>query len=167
LPPEPHRALLVFDLAGRLAALPFENVERITPMAELARPPTLPSSLEGILNLAGRSVPVLRLDRLLQLPEQSSGLYSMLVVMKGLSEGRIAMLVDRVSEVLAIPASALLPVGNEHSFNGCVEAVASVRGQMIHLLSPTRILLAKEQQMLSEFQAMAQERLLGWEPEAQ
>ena len=166
MPPDPQRTLLVFHLAGRLAALPFENVERIVPMAQLARPPSLPSPLEGILNLAGRSVPVLRLDRLLQLPEQPPGLYSMLTILKGISEGRIAMLVDRVSEILAVPASALVPVSKENSFNGCVEAVVSLRGQMIHVLSPTCILLAKEREILSEFQAMAQQRLHDWAPEA-
>jgi purine-binding chemotaxis protein CheW len=166
LPPEPQRALLIFHLGGRLAALPFENVERIAPMAQLARPPASPSPLEGILNLAGRPVPVLRLDRLLQLPEQRPGLYSMLIVLKGISNGRIALLVDRVSEVLSVAASALLPVGEEDSFNACAEAVVSVRGQTIHLLSPARLLLEKERETLSEFQAMAEQRLHDWEPKA-
>jgi purine-binding chemotaxis protein CheW len=76
------------------------------------------------------------------------------------------MLVDRVSEILAVPASALVPVSKENSFNGCVEAVVSLRGQMIHVLSPTCILLAKEREILSEFQAMAQQRLHDWAPEA-
>ena len=166
MPPELHRALLVFHLAGQLAALLLENVERIRPMAQLARPPTLPSRLEGILNLAGRSVPVVRLDRLLQLPEQPLGLYSMLIVLKGIPDGRIAVLVDRVSEVLAVPASDLLPVGEEHSFNACVEATVSRQGQTIHLLSPTRILLAKEREIISEFQTITQQRLRDWEPKA-
>jgi purine-binding chemotaxis protein CheW len=84
LPLEPQHALLVFHLGGALAALPLENVERILPMAELAHPPGLPSMLEGFLNLAGIVVPVLRLDRLLQLPVQPPGLYSMLILLKGL-----------------------------------------------------------------------------------
>jgi purine-binding chemotaxis protein CheW len=163
---DPQRGLLVFHLADRLAALPLENVERIVLMAQLARLPESPSPVEGFLNLAGRSVPVLRLDRLLQLPEQSPGLYSMLIVLEGILDGRIAILVDRVSEVLTVPASALLPIGEEHSFNGCVEAVVSLRGQMIHVLSPTRILLENERETLSEFQAMTQQRLQDWGPEA-
>ena len=32
-------------------------------MAELATPPGLPAALEGVLNLAGVAIPVLRLDR--------------------------------------------------------------------------------------------------------
>ena len=162
---EPQRSLLVFRLAGQLAALPLESVERIAPMAQLSRPPGLPYVLEGILNLAGRAVPVLRLDRLLELPEQPLGLYSMLILLKGVSNGRIAILVDRVSEILPLPESAFLPVGKDHSFNACAEAAVSVRGEIVNVLSPARILLEKERETLSAFQAMAQRRLQDWKPE--
>jgi purine-binding chemotaxis protein CheW len=166
---EPQRLLVVFHLAGHVVALPLENVERIVPMAQLGRPPGMPSLLEGVLNLAGTAVPVLRLDRLLQLPEQRPGLYSMLIVLKGpvRAEGRIAVLVDRVSEILAIPESALLPLGQEDSFNACAEAAVQVRGELCHLLSPTRILLQKERESLAEFRALAQRRLGDWELEKQ
>ena len=103
LPPDPQRALLVFHLAGQLAAVPLEDVERIAPMAQLARPPGMPASLEGILNLAGTATPVVRLDRLLQLPAPQPGLYSMLIVMKGVSAGWVALLVYRFSEILSVP----------------------------------------------------------------
>jgi purine-binding chemotaxis protein CheW len=195
---ESERVLLVFYLAGQLAALPLENVQSIVPMAQLSRPPGLPSPLEGILNLAGRAVPVWRLDRLLQLPEQRAGLYSMLILLKGVSdvptallensrktgtvssaptEGRessstvwrrasapFALLVDRVTEILSVPEIALLPIGKEDSFNGCAEATVLARGQVIHLLSPERVLMKKEREALSEFQAMAQRRIRDWEP---
>jgi purine-binding chemotaxis protein CheW len=163
---EPQRSLLVFRLAGQLAALPLESVERIAPMAQLSRPPGLPYVLEGILNLAGRAVPVLRLDRLLELPQQPLGLYSMLILLKGVSNGRIAIVVDRVSEILPLPESAFLPVGKDDSFNACAEAAVSLRGEIVNVLSPARILLEKERKALSEFQAMAQRRLQDWKPEA-
>lgn len=160
-----QRVLLVFDLAGHTAALPIESVYRIAPMAQLARPPGLPSLLEGILNVAGAAVPVLRLDRLFHLPLQRLGLYSMLIIVNNISTGRVAMLVDRVSEVLAVPESALLPIGKEDSFNACAEAAVSARGRVFHLLSPTRILLRKECEALAEFQVAAQRRLREWQPE--
>jgi purine-binding chemotaxis protein CheW len=163
LPLESQRALLVFHLSGQTAALPLESVERIAPMAQLMRPPRLPSTLEGILNLAGVAVPVLRLDRLLQLPTQRHGLYSMLIVVRGISDDRIAISVDRVSEIVSVPEKALLPLAEEASFNACAKAAAHVRGELIHLLFPARILLEKERERLSEFQAAAQERLRQWQ----
>jgi purine-binding chemotaxis protein CheW len=152
----------VFQLAGEKAAVPLENVGRIAPMAELARPPGLPSALEGFLNLRGTAVPVLRLDRLLQLRERSPGLYSKLITLKGVFDGQVAILVDQVSEILSVAETTFLPVGKEHSFNACMEAAVPARGEVIHLLSPGRILLELERRSLAEFQAAAQRRLLDW-----
>jgi purine-binding chemotaxis protein CheW len=160
----PERALLLFHLAEQTIAVPLDSVQRIVPMAQLARPPGLPSLLEGILNLSGRAVPVMRLDRLLQLPLQRLGLYSTLIVVNGVSDGQIALLVDRVSEILTVSKSAWLPIGKEDSFNACAVAEVSVKGQMVPLLSLDRILVEKEREALSEFQAMEQRRLQDWEP---
>ena len=165
--PEPQRVILVFHLADQLAAIPLSDVESIAPMAHLARPPGAPSPLEGILNLAGKAVPVWRLDRLLQLPERPPGLYSMLILLKGISDCRTAVLVDRVSDILSVPESALLRVGAKDSFNACAEAEVSVEGRIVHLLSPGRILLEQEREALTEFQTTAQRRLRDWEPARQ
>jgi purine-binding chemotaxis protein CheW len=146
-------------------------------MAHLERPPGTPSAVDGILNLGGSAVPVWRLDRLLQLPGKPPGLYSMLVILKGvaLKEAaacRTAMLVDRVSEILSVPDTALLPVAaisgaaespDGDSFNGCAEAEVSVKGQVIHLLSLPRILLRQERETLCALQVAAQQRLQTWE----
>jgi purine-binding chemotaxis protein CheW len=153
-------------LAGQAAALPLENVQRIVPMAQLSKPPGLPSLLEGILNLSGSAVPVLRLDRLFQLPSQRLGLHSALIIVNSIADGRIALLVDRVSDILTIPENGLLPIGQDDSFNGCAEALVSAGGQTIYLLSAKRLLLEKDREALSQFQAMAQRRLQDWEPEA-
>jgi purine-binding chemotaxis protein CheW len=156
----------VFHLATQAVALRLENIQQIVPMAQLARPPGLPLLLEGILNMSGSAVPVLRLDRLFQLPLQQLGLYSALIIVNLIPDGRIALLADRVSEILAIPEGALLPISEKDSFNGCAEAMVSVGGQMIYLLSPQRLLVEKDRETLSQFQAMAQRRLQDWEPEA-
>jgi purine-binding chemotaxis protein CheW len=172
-----QRALLVFHLADQLAAIPLAEVESVMPMAHLERPPGIPSAVDGILNLGGSAVPVWRLDRLLQLPGKPTGLYSMLIVLKGavlkgVADCRTAMLVDRVSEILSVPETALLPVAaisgmaaspGGDSFNGCAEAGVSVKGQVIHLLSLPHILLRQEREALSGLQAAAQRRLRNWE----
>jgi purine-binding chemotaxis protein CheW len=162
LPIETQRGILVIQLATHWAALPLESVERITPMAQVARPPGLPAPLEGVLNLAGAAVPVLRLDRLFGLPAQTLGLYSSLVVMKGGAGERVAILADRASEVISIPESTLLPIGDQLVFNGCADATFRRGDAVVHLLSPARLLLEAERRSLAEFQSMAQQRLEGW-----
>ena len=135
-------------------------------MAELARPPGLPAVLEGVLNLSGVAVPVLRLDQLFALPVQRPGLYSMLVILRGAHEGRFAIQVERVSEILPVSESALLPIDKDDSFNACAEATLLGSNGVIHVLSAARLLLEKEKQALLEFQEMAQRRLQDWDGQA-
>ena len=156
---DPQRVLLVFFVGGQLAALPLENIEKIALMAQLARPPGMPSPLEGILNLGGTAVPVLRLDRLLRLPVHKPGLYSKLIVLKGLVS---ALLVERTTEVRSVSLDELLPLDEKGSLNACAEAAFLLSGQAVPLLSPSRILLENEAQALSEFQAFAQQRIEEW-----
>jgi purine-binding chemotaxis protein CheW len=150
-----------------MAALPLEDVERIVPMAHLVRPYGLPTALKGILNLAGMAVPVLRLDRLLGLSVERPGLYSMLILLKGIVSAPVGMLVDRVSDILSVPESGLLPVGEEHSFNGCAVGIIPARDGAIHLLSAARILLEQERECLAEFQTIAERRIEEWSLEKQ
>lgn len=161
------RVLLVFQLSDRLVAVHLEDVERIAPMAELATPPGLPAALEGVLNLAGAATPVLRLDRLFGLPPQRVGLYSTLIILKAPRkappEERVALLADHVREVLPVAEDAFVPVDPGDSLNGCATAAVRVRNGVVHVLSPPRILLAKEREALAEFQAVAQRRLQDWE----
>lgn len=158
-----NAALLIFELSDRLAAFRLQDVYRITPMAALACPPGLPTTLEGVLDLAGVAVPVLRMDRLFQLSPQRVGLYSMLLILKTPAESRVALLVDRVDEICSIPESALIPIAKDDSFHGCSEATVVIRENMVHILSPARLLLAKERAALADFQQMAQQRLRDWE----
>jgi purine-binding chemotaxis protein CheW len=171
VPPESQRALLVFQIAGHTLALPLENVVRVVPMAQLAQPPGLPPVVEGILNLEGSAIPVLRLDRLLQLPPSSYRLYSMLILLKGLFDGPMAILVDRVNEVVSLPTSSLLDIAAQDSPHdwdkGCAEAAFLLNGQLGHLLSPSRVLLARERASMSALLNAERLRLLEWEPRPQ
>lgn len=157
MPLDSDRAFVVFHCGETLGALPIEAVDKIAPMAELARPPGLPAPMEGILNLGGTAVPVLRLDRLLGLPQKAPGLYSMLIVAKPL-----ALLVDRVSEIRHISPDQLLPAGKEDSFNACVQAVIHSQNQIIHVFSPRQILLEKEHEILTRLAQREQTRLADW-----
>ncbi len=161
MPLESDRSFIVFQVGDTLGALPLDAVERVAPMAELARPPGLPVPLEGILNLGGHPVPVLRLDHLLQLPETRPGLYSMLLLTKRETQ-KMGMLVDRVSEILRVADQEVVPVRKEDSFNACVQATIRHGEQLIHVLSAERILNRSEREALDAFVDLQRSRLAGW-----
>ncbi len=160
-----QRGLMAFRVRGQSCALPLEWVREIVHMALLSRPPGLPSILDGFLNLQGTTLPVLRLDRLFNLPEQSPGLYTPLVILRN-PDPPLALLVDEVNGVFSVSAEDLLPVRETDLFNGCVEAEVVLNGQTVHLLSLERLLLEQERRRIAEFQALEQQRLgeLGGSP---
>jgi len=152
------RQFLELELAGQLYGIPLLEVQELVPMATLSGPPDLPAVLAGFLNLAGEAIPVLRLDRMLRLPEKAAGLYTPLIVLRGL-DGRLALMAERVNRIRAVADEAVLPLPESHTFNDCVEGMVTEGDRVLLLLSPGRLLLEKEQQCLAELQDREQVRL--------
>lgn len=155
------RSILVFVLGGRLCALPSSAVAEIVFLPALARPPGAPSFVEGFMNLDGRAVPVIRLERLFDLPPSEFNLYAPVIVMKG--AGPMAVLVDQVRDVRRAPQAEILEVNADSVFGGCLDAEIGTDDGIVHLLSPSRLLLTQEARRLDEFKKREQERLASLE----
>jgi purine-binding chemotaxis protein CheW len=139
-------------------ALPVEAVQEIVPMALLSKPPGAPSFLEGFLNLRGRAVPVLRLNRILDLPLQEADLNTLIIVLKNRTDPW-ALMVHRVEQLLTVPSDTIVSEGQDYSFNNCVEGQIQSDSKMINLLSAERLFLEQEQRRVAELQAVAQQYL--------
>ncbi len=87
--------LLIFQVSGLNCAFPLEAVREVVPMAALSSPPGMPSGLAGFLELRGTAIPIVRLDRLYDLPPQQPGLHTPMIILRGVL-GPIGILVDYV-----------------------------------------------------------------------
>jgi chemotaxis signal transduction protein len=151
----------LFELAGHAFGVRLESVSEIVPMAALSHPPSMPRVLAGFLNLRGTSLPVLKLAALLGVPEPRLELHTPLVIVRHGSL-LLALLVDRVTGIVSVPAGAHMSIAPSGSFNGCVAgqlSELSATGDAIHLLSIDRLLLENERRILAEFQATETTRL--------
>lgn len=144
-------------------ALRLDLVREAVPMAALARPPSMPAVLEGVLNLRGVAVPVMRLAFLLGLPQDALDLHTPLVVMRG--PAPMALLVHRIVGIA--PVSGFVALPDAESLNGCVEGQLTIKGTTVQLLAAPRLLLEKESRALAHFQAAAETRLQHVEARAQ
>jgi purine-binding chemotaxis protein CheW len=150
--------LATFAVAERQYAVPAACIEQIVPLPEVACPPDAPPLLLGFVDLAGESVPAIRLHRLFQLPETPLGLWTPLIIVR--DEGRrLALLVDRVNQVVRLDAEAVLALPAGHGLSDCVQGVWRSAGGPVLLLSPQRLLLQQEQARLVELQERTQRRL--------
>ena len=150
--------LVVFHASGLDCAFPLQTVKEIVPMAMLSTPPGLATCLAGFLNLRGAAVPILRLDRLFDLPEQLPGLHTPLIILRS-AENPTGVLVASVRRIVSATKAEFMPLPEKHIFRDCATASIDVSGDIIYLLSPDRIFLENERNLLKELRAMEQERL--------
>lgn len=148
-----------FRLDRMVLALPVETLREVVPIARLHHPPELPTFVHGILNLGGEALPVLRLDRLLGVPECEYGLDASILVMRG--EPPLGLLVSHVDAVRAVQPQDVLDVPSEQSLNGCITALLAGPGGDSHLLSWETLILAEERLRIAEFAERAAARLAG------
>ncbi|GEM_PF-3594175 len=156
-------AVVVFHLADQVFGIGADHVAEVVPNAWLARPPSLPSLVAGILDLGGIPVVVLRGDRLLGFAEQSFGLDASIMVMK--DEGRptrVGMMTGRVIGVRPLAACRALDVAPQSSFRGCLKAQLAFDDVAVSLLDWSLLLDVEERDRLAEFGALAEARQGGW-----
>lgn len=151
-------SIFIFEVAEELFGVSPEAIREVLPVSLLSRPPGTPSILQGFLNLGGQSIPVLNTKRLLQLKDSPPTAYSHLVVLKR-PETPLAMLVDRAIGTELTAPEVLMPVGQGHSFNDCVESDVRIGTQTVHVLSVEKLLLKEEESRISQLHALEQERL--------
>ncbi len=102
-----HR-FMTFFLNDRHYGLPLEHVAEITPFRELNKLPHMPRSVEGILDLRGRVVPVVNLRARMSLPPLDPSRIGTILVLD-LAGTATGLLVDAVDAVVSIPDSDLVP----------------------------------------------------------
>lgn len=155
--------MLLFDLPGESCAFSLEEVQELVLLPALIRPPGIPPAVEGFFDLGGHLITVVRLDRLFGLAAQELGLYTPLVVLRGMRQS-FAVTVESVREILPLTEETYLQMGEHDSFNRCAIGKMDLDGRVIHILSAERILSREEQQRLEELRNMAQQRLRMLEP---
>jgi len=133
--------LYVLCRIGRDAyAISSEAVERVLPFASLKNLPGGVRGLTGLLNYQGISVPVVDLCLLLagSPARELAGTRLLLCPVEGLRNGRIALLVEHVSDVARLTEEDFQPTGA--AGDDCLDGVASRSGELIQRIEVPRIL---------------------------
>lgn len=99
--------VVVFRLNSQDYAVSINDVQEIVRVPEeLTRVPKTPSFVEGVINLRGKVLPVIDLNRRFELPEKARDDHQRIMVF-ALDGVNVGFIVDAVSEVLKIPKSAI------------------------------------------------------------
>lgn len=155
----PNLVMLTFNVAGQVYGLPVTDVVRIIEMVTITQLPDAPGIIQGIINLQGKTVPVMDLRYRFGLPQKAYGLHTPIILADmGSDERMMGLIVDAVEDVIEVPTEDLemtetiMPAdlaGQMSAQAGHLVAVAKIDRQMILVLSVRALLSPTEQIDLS------------------
>ena len=89
-------------------ALSLHAVGKVVPIVEISRLPKAPAIVSGVVNVAGRIVPVINVRRRFGLPERELILTDRMIIARTTAR-RVALVVDEVTGVIQCPEDRFMP----------------------------------------------------------
>jgi purine-binding chemotaxis protein CheW len=138
--------IVVFELSSEYFGVEIAKVESIIKMQPITQMPHVPAFVEGVTNLRGKVLPVIDLRKRFGLPPQQADRNSRIIVVS-VDQTEVGMIVDGVSEVLAIPEGAVeaAPAIASSVDSAFITGIAKLDNRLVILLDLARVLSTKEQ----------------------
>jgi len=99
---------LIFTQGSEAYGIEIRHVTEIICIQNISEVPDMPAYIKGVINLRGKVIPVMDMCLRFGMPEHPYDDRTCVVVVN-VNEKAVGLIVDRVSEVLTIPASEIEP----------------------------------------------------------
>lgn len=140
---QPFVPLLTFELDEQRFGLLMADVQEVVRVAAFARLPKAPQVIEGVLNFRGSAVPVLDIRARFRLPARAVRTSDHLVVARA-GKRMAAIRVDRVSDLIEVPAKDIEDVATVTPHSDYVSGVAKLPGDIVLIHDLSTFLSAAE-----------------------
>ena len=145
-----------FALGSEEYGVDIAQVQEINRMIAITRVPQAPPSMEGVINLRGRLIPIIDLRTRFGMERAQRTKHTRIVVTE-ISSKRLGMVVDSVSEVLRIPVEQIedapdLVAGVDTEY---IRGVGKLEDRLIILLDLGRVISSAEKAELQKLDAAA------------
>ena len=140
--PGPELHLVTFALDREEFGVPIDQVFEVIRVGEITRVPQARQHVRGVTNLRGRILAVVEIRTLMGLSPAHITPQSRIVVV-GVHHRTLGILVDRVSQVVKLPATSAVPAPDEVLSTNAdyITGVAQLRSRLIVLLDLEKVLL--------------------------
>jgi len=141
--------LVGFVLAGRNYAVSLAAVERIVHVVEVAPLPKAPEIVLGLINFAGRIIPVVDMRQRFRLPAREVGLYDQVIIART-SKREIAFIADGVAGVIECPEAEITAAEKIVPGLEYLQGVLKLRDGLIFIHDLERFLSLDEEKSLGQ-----------------
>jgi len=140
---------VIFSLNDELFGVDTSQVQEIVKYQEIVKVPQMPDFVDGLLNLRGKVVPVVNLNKRFELGETDIGKKTKIIITK-IDENLAGFIVNDVSEIIKLseediemPPEIIHKTGNSY-----LQGVGKKDGKLISILDLSRILNVNEAKSL-------------------
>jgi purine-binding chemotaxis protein CheW len=137
--------MVTFRIGRELFGVPIKTVQEIVRVPEITLVPEMPSFVEGVINLRGKIVSIVDVNRRLKIGESPRTRSSRILIVD-VEKKVVGLLVDAVTEILRLPPDSIEPapeivtsIGTEY-----IMGVGKLPGKLIILLDLPKILKPEE-----------------------
>jgi purine-binding chemotaxis protein CheW len=109
---EERRIYITFKMGDELFAIDVQYVREVIDVSPIARVPTAPAYLRGVVNVRGKAVPVVDLRRKFGLPDAAATVHTRILILDLCADGEayvVGGLADSVNDVIELGPSDLAP----------------------------------------------------------
>ncbi len=140
-----------FRIGNETFGVRIGSVREIVRVPEITAVPSAPETIEGVINLRGKIIPVMDLRKRFGQSDVQPDKKNRILVVE-LENKLVGLIVNAASEVLRIAPSEIEPPGNlfAEGESGYVTGVGKLKGRLIILLDIAKLLHRPEFKRLEE-----------------
>lgn len=136
---EGNLQILGFNLAGGVYGIDTDNVIEIVQQVEVTELPEAPEYVEGLINIRETVVPLVNMQKLLQIGDKTHDVDTQIIVVFG-ENGIVGLLVDDVSDIVTIPRRhVMMPSKSTSPLTDFLSGVVELHGTMTLILNVNKL----------------------------
>jgi purine-binding chemotaxis protein CheW len=139
-----EKQMVLFKLGNETYGLDISTVHEIIRMQPITKVPKTPFYVEGVINLRGKTIPVIDMGKRFGMDKIEKDKNNRIVVVN-LQDTIMGIIVDSVTEVLSIPADSIEQVSDvvTTTNSDCLSGIAKLTDKMVILLELNKLLSGK------------------------
>ncbi|MPM60926.1 hypothetical protein SDC9_107780 [bioreactor metagenome] len=161
--------LVVFELSGEEFGVNIMQVSEIMPVPKITRIPQAPECVKGLINLRGKIIVVIDLNRRLGFSPRENDILARIIIVE-VGDTTIGMLVNSVNGVLKLPLSSTEPTPDmiKSKINSeYLTGVGKVGNRLFILLNLARVLGEEEINELNQLSSSPSSQSTSSSPSSQ
>ncbi len=149
---EENLHLVTFELSGEEFGVDIMQVSEVIPVPRITRIPQAPDCVKGLINLRGKILVVVDLNKRLELSLKKTDSLSRIIIVE-IKDTVVGMLVNSTKEVMSLPLSSIQPPPEmiKSKINAeYLRGVGKIGNRLLILLNLAKVLGEEEIEELSE-----------------